>query len=127
KPPPEFPLRLQRLAASAVLVLALGAAVQLARTRDAMFERSTATRALAAVGSFSAKHPDARILADDESASALLWLYPWTARHVGFDVRVEQYSRPQFEQWARYLTTSSPGWAKLTHDYDVLVAAREGP
>jgi hypothetical protein len=122
--PAEFPLRMQRLGALAVLLFALATAVVLGRTTDAKFERLAPLRAASAAAVYATGHPSATILADDETSSALLWLYPQTLGRVAFDARLEQYPQPLLRKWLTYLNGVPPGWPALIGGYDVLVASR---
>lgn len=122
--PPELAMRMQRLGAVAVFVAALGTAGLLSRTSDATFETLVPRSAMSAAASYVDAHPRATILADDQTSSALLWLYPQTLGHLAFDARLEQYSHNRLRSWFTYLKTSSPGWPTLPARYDVVVVSR---
>ena len=87
------------------------------------FERNL--DAMAAAASYTAAHPGSTILADEQSSSALLWLYPKTAGRVAFDARLEQYEPGRLRSWFTYITGGEPGWPALGARYDVLVASRK--
>ena len=122
--PPELSPHLRRMGALAILAFAVIAVGVLAQTRDATFERLVPRNAMAAAAEYSAAHAGSTILADDQSSSALLWLYPQTAGHVAFDARLEQYANGLLRKWFTYINGSEPGWPGLTASYDVLVASR---
>ncbi len=123
--PPELPIRVRSAGALAVFGFVVIALVVLGRTSNATFERLAPLDAMSAAASYTEAHPGATILADEQSSSALLWLYPRTAGHVAFDARLEQYRDPRLKSWFTYITGSEPGWPSLAADYDVLVASRK--
>jgi hypothetical protein len=113
------------MGAFAIVAFAAIAVGVLSQTRDATFERLVPRNAMAAAAEYSAGHTGSTILADDQSSSALLWLYPETAGHVAFDARLEQYANGPLRRWFTYINGSEPGWPGLTASYDVLVASRK--
>jgi hypothetical protein len=122
--PPRLAARVQRVGAAGIAVFALAALLVLARTGDSTFERLVPRGAMAATGGYVHAHPDARVLADDQTSSALLWLYPQTLHHVGFDARLEQYPHDRLRRWFTFLNAGAPGWPELIRRYDVIVVAR---
>jgi hypothetical protein len=122
--PPALALRVQRFGGVALLLAGLGAVGLLSRTSNSTFETLVPSRAMAAAASYVEAHPRARILADDQSSSALLWLYPQTLGRVAFDARLEQYPHERLRRWFTYLETTSPGWPGLAAEYEVVVASR---
>jgi hypothetical protein len=123
--PPELSPLIRRMGASAILAFAVIAVGVLTQTRDATFERLVPRNAMAAAAEYSSAHEGSTILADDQSSSALLWLYPQTAGHVAFDARLEQYANGPLRKWFTYINGTEPGWPGLTTSYDVLVASRK--
>jgi hypothetical protein len=123
--PPELSPRLQRVGAVAVLALAVVAVGVLGRTSNATFHRLDPLDAMAAAASYTAAHPGSTILADEQSSSALLWLYPKTLGRVAFDARLEQYQHSRLKSWFTYITGSEPGWPALAASYEILVASRK--
>ena len=123
--PPGFSPRIQWVGALAIVGFAVVAIGVLARTSDATFERLDPIDAMAAAASYTAAHPGSTILADEQSSSALLWLYPKTAGRVAFDARLEQYEPGRLRSWFTYITGGEPGWPALGARYDVLVASRK--
>jgi hypothetical protein len=124
--PPELSARLRRLGVLAVCVFAVITIAVVSRTSAATFETLAPHHAMSAAASYTATHPGSTILADDQSSSALLWLYPKTEGHVAFDARLEQYPKDDLQSWFTYITGREPGWPALTESYDVLVASRKG-
>jgi hypothetical protein len=122
--PPELSPRIQRVGALAVVAFAVVAVGVLGRTSNATFERLTPHDAMSAAASYIAANPGSTILADEQSSSAMLWLYPQTAGHVAFDARLEQYGKADLRNWFTYISGSEPGWPALAASYDVLVASR---
>lgn len=123
--PPELSPRVRRVGMLVTVAFAVVAVGVLGRTRNATFERLDPLHALAAAASYTSAHPGSTILADEQSSSALLWLYPKTAGRVAFDARLEQYQHSRLKNWFTYITGSEPGWPALAASYDVLVASRK--
>jgi len=123
--PAELSAYFQRLGALAIFIFAVVAVVLLGRTSDATFERLAPRDAMSAAASYTDKHRGSTILADEESSSGLLWLYPRTAGHVAFDARLEQYGDDDLRSWFTYISGGEPGWPGLAARYDVLVASRK--
>jgi hypothetical protein len=116
--------RVLRMLATLIAVFAVFSLIVLVRTPDAQFERLQPRAAMQAAATYAASHPDARVLADDTSSSAILWKYPSLEGRVAFDARLEQFSRAQLEQWFRYMTVSGRDWQAATRGYSVLVVSR---
>jgi hypothetical protein len=123
--PPELSARLRKLGVLAVGVFTVIAFGVVSKTNAATFEAFVPHQAMSAAASYTATHPRSRILADDQSSSALLWLYPQTEGHVAFDARLEQYGGRDLESWFNYVTGRAPGWPDLAESYDVLVASQK--
>jgi hypothetical protein len=121
--PPPLAGRFVRLLVVAAVSFAAFAAATLAATPDSHFERTAPRGAIAAAGRYAALHPSARILADDTSSSALLWLAPATAGRVGFDARLEQFRPADLQRWFEYLRVDGPDWFRVTRGYDVLLTS----
>jgi hypothetical protein len=81
---------------------------------------------MSAAARFAGEHPRAKILADAQTSSALLWLHPETVGRVGFDARLEQYPPERLRRWFTYLGAAAPGYPALVRRYDVIVVARKG-
>jgi hypothetical protein len=123
--PAELSAYFQRLGALAIFIFAVVAVVLLGRTSDATFERLAPRAAMSAAASYTDRHRGLTILADEQSSSGLLWLYPRTAGHVAFDARLEQYGDDDLRGWFTYISGGEPGWPGLAARYDVLVASRK--
>jgi len=121
--PPPLASRLRRLAALTVAIFAAIAMVEVTTTSSAQFERLAPRAALAAASSYAASHPASRVLADDVSSSALLWLYPETIGRVAFDARLEEPPRGELRRWFDFMQVGSPEWFAVAHGYDVIVAS----
>jgi hypothetical protein len=124
--PPELSARMRAVGAVAVAVFAVIGVSVLVLTKTATFEQSAPHSAMSAAAAYMAAHPGATILADNESASALLWLHPNTEGRVAFDARLEQYRADDLRNWFTYISGQRPGWPGLADTYDVLVASRRG-
>lgn len=111
-----------------LLVATMASIVALWTTSTSQLERFTPLNELAAANAYATAHPRARILADDASASALLWHYPRLAGRVGFDARLELFSQPDLLAYMHFVTMDTPGWLRVTRGYSVLVvSARKNP
>jgi hypothetical protein len=115
--------RAVRVGAFTLSVLVIASLAILVRTPDSQFERLVPRAATDAAARYANLHPDALILADDEASSALLWRYPQLAGRVGFDARLEQYSRSDLASWFEFMTVSGPDWRRAAAPYDVLVVS----
>jgi hypothetical protein len=110
------------LATAAVGLAALGMA-DLARQTPAQYEQLTPVRAITAAAAYASLHPCARILGDNDAASALLWLDPSLAGRVAFDARLEQYSEPQLDSWITFQVADTKQWLNTTRGYALLIGS----
>lgn len=124
KSPPLLAVGAQRLAVGFAAGFALLTVVVLVRTPDSKFERLSPQAEMAAAAGYVSRHPKARILADENASSALLWKFPVTQGKVGFDARLEQYPKQALNRWFEFLSMSSPNWLDATRGYDVIVVTR---
>jgi hypothetical protein len=122
-PAPLAP-RIEGLVSAFAVVFALVTLVVLVRTSDRTFERLSPRGELAATAAYVARHPQARVLADENASSALLWMFPATQGNVGFDARLEQYPVPALRRWLSFLSIDSPEWLRVLRGYDVVVVTR---
>jgi hypothetical protein len=79
--------------------------------------------ALQAATDYASTHPDAHILADDRSSSALLWLHPALAGRVAFDGRLEVFRQSDVRAWAAYIRATLASLS-LTRRYQVFVTSK---
>ncbi len=103
----------------------LCATVALAGTHSRQFEAMVPHRALDVATAYAQAHPGTRILADDITSPALLWLAPQLDGRIGFDPRYELYSRRQLMPFLHYVSMDTPTWAAVTRNYQVLVVSRD--
>ncbi len=82
-------------------------------------------RAIDTAAALAAHHPGARILADEWSSPAMLWLHPALFGRVGYDARLEQFSVGQLNAYATFLSARRPGWQRLLRGYDLVVVGRK--
>jgi hypothetical protein len=116
-PPP----RVIVIAAGALLLIfTVVAGGILARTPPSAYGKWISDSAVHSAARYGADHPQARILADDVTGSALLWRYPSLAGRVGFDARTEIYKPAQFLAFARFVLASGPTWAASARPYQVV-------
>jgi hypothetical protein len=116
-PPP----RVIVIAAGAMLLIfTVVAGGILVRTPSSAYGKWISDPAVHSAARYGAEHPQARILADDVTGSALLWRYPSLAGRVGFDARTEIYKPSQFLAFARFVLASGPTWAASARPYQVI-------
>jgi len=108
------------LAAAALIGVGLIAAEPAAR-----FESLVPVRAIGAAAALAARHPGARVLADEWSSPPMLWLHPAMFGRVGYDARLEQFSVAQLRAYATFLSARRPGWQELLRGYDLVVVNRK--
>jgi len=75
----------------------------------------------------AARDSSLRILGDNYSGTALLWLHPSLLGRVGFDARMEQYSTSELAAYFDFLFRSGPHWQRVTRGYGIIVASRLRP
>jgi hypothetical protein len=122
-PAPLAP-RARRLGAVCLAACALAAFLIVLATHDRTFERLAPREAMAAAGAYLRSHPSARVLADNDSSSALLWTQPRAIGHIAFDARLEQFPQPRLRLWFEFLTLRTPGWPSLGNSYDAVLVTR---
>lgn len=102
--------------------------VALSSTPASQLEKLTPLTDLAAANAYATAHPGARILADDASASALLWHYPALAGRVAFDARLEIFPKPALLGYMHFVEMDSGSWMQAARGYDIIVvSARKNP
>jgi hypothetical protein len=114
------PRRIAVAAAVASASVMAAACAVLALTSQATYGSFVARTAVAASDRYAESHPGARVLADDSTGSALLWLHPALAGRVGFDARTEIYPPSRFLRFDRFLLLSGGSWTAATQGYQVL-------
>jgi hypothetical protein len=122
--PPRLPRFVLAGGAGVIVIAAATMAVVVGTTSPSRFESLTPRLAIAAAAEYAAGDPGARILADDTSASALLWRFQATAGRVAYDARLNQYSEDELARWFSFVNVSGPDWLEAARGYDVLVASR---
>jgi hypothetical protein len=107
-------------AGALLLTLTVVAGGLLVRTPSSTYGKWVSDSAVHSAARYGAQHPQARILADDVTGSALLWRYPSLEGRVGFDARTEIYKPAQFLAFARFVLASGPSWAASARPYQVV-------
>ena len=97
--PGPLPALVRRAGGAAIAVAVAVSLVVVLLTSDAAFEQLSPEAALAATGAYLERHPAARILADADASSALLWTQPRSIGHVAFDARLEQFPQGRLRRW----------------------------
>jgi hypothetical protein len=115
-----LPRRLAIAATAASAGATAAVCAVLALTSQATYQSFVARTAVAAADRYAEAHPGARVLADDSTGSALLWLHPALAGRVGFDARTEIYPPSRFLRFDRFLLLSGRSWTAATRGYRVL-------
>jgi hypothetical protein len=101
------------------LIFVLGSSVALSTQPESRFDSQGPVGAMRAAATYAAAHPRTAILTDDSSADALLWAHPELAGRVGFDDRLEIYSRPAVRRWADFIRGNR---GLLPSGYGIVVA-----
>ena len=114
-----------RVTAAALAAAALIGVGLIAAEPGGKFESLVPVRAIDAAAALAARHPGARVLADEWSSPPLLWLHPAMFGRVGFDARLEQYSVAQLNAYATFLSARAPGWQRLLRGYRIVVVSRQ--
>jgi len=91
------------------------------------YESQVPARAMDAAARIAARNPSLRILGDNFSGTTMLWLHPGLLGRVGFDARMEQYTRPELAAYFDFLFRSGPHWQRVTHGYGIIVASQLRP
>jgi len=113
-----------RLVGSVLAVLGLASLFALAVTSDRQFYGEVPVRAVAAAAGVAARHPAMKILGDEASGSAMLWLHPSLLGRVGFDWRLDQYSASQLNAYFDFVLVRGREWQRVMRGYDIIVVSR---
>jgi hypothetical protein len=114
------------MTAAALGVASLGVGMLAMRTAG-QYEALTPIRAITATAAYASHHPCVRILADNPTASALLWHDPSLAGRVAFDSRLEQYSKRALDRWIDFQLASGSRWLVTIRGYQVLMGSSTYP
>jgi hypothetical protein len=104
--------------------LAVASLIALAVTPDSQFFSQVPRRAVSVAADLAAEHPRLRLLGDDYTSGALLWLRPAVLGRVGFDARFELYGA-QIEAFSDFLFIRGPAWAEVTRRYGLIVVSNQ--
>jgi hypothetical protein len=109
-----------RVVPAAAVIGVVGSSLLLATTATARFEALSPRPAMDATAAWAAAHPQAKIMAGDTSASALLWTHPELTGRVGFDSRYEIYSQRQLLAYTDWVAGngSRSQWSRVVDGYD---------
>jgi hypothetical protein len=114
----------RRTIAGVLCGLAVASLAVLTLTPGRNFETLIPRQAIDAAAAAAATDPGARILGDEWSSSAMLWLHPAMSGRVGFDARLEQYSGPELSGYFSFLYAAGPGWQRIMRGYGLVVVSR---
>jgi hypothetical protein len=120
---PEERARRPRRFEVALGLLAVPALVVLLVQTTAGFEGIAPRASIAAVARYAAAHPRATILADDRTATPLLWLHPELAGRLALDDRLEVFRPSVVDEWADFVDGKPAVVRRLASRYAVLVAS----
>ena len=104
--------------------LALTSLAFLAVTSDGQFYSQTPVQAIGVAAADAGRDPTVRVLGDDDSGTAMLWLHPALFGRVGFDDRFEQYSAAELGAYVDFLFVRGPRWQRATRGYAIIVASK---
>ena len=122
---PALSQAFSRITAGVLAAAALIGAGLIATEPAGKFESLGPVRAIDVAAALAARHPGARILADEWSSPPMLWLHPAAFGRVGYDARLEQFSEAQLRAYATFLSARRPGWQHLLRGYDLVVVNRK--
>jgi hypothetical protein len=108
--------------AGALAAAGLAGLVLLAATPDSQFESLVPLASVSQATALAVRQPRADVLADDWSASAMLWLHPSMVGRVGFDARLEQYTVAQISAYAAFLAGAGH-WQRVMRPYSIVVVS----
>jgi len=123
--PASFPAAVQRIGGGAIALFATVSILVVLLTSNSTFEQLAPQGALAATDSYLRRHPTARILADSDSSSALLWERPRAIGHVAFDARLEQFPPSRLLRWFEFMAMNTSSWQALSRQYDAVLVSRQ--
>jgi len=113
-----------RFAASVLAALAVASMITLAATSDRQFYSEVPVRSMDAAAEIAATNPAMRVLGDEASGSAMLWLHPSLIGRVGFDWRLDQYTAVQLGAYFDFMLVRGHRWQRVTNGYDIIVVSR---
>ena len=108
-------------------LLALTSLAILAVTSDRQFYSQTPIQAIGAAARAAGHDPAVRVLGDDVSGTAMLWLDPALFGRVGFDVRFEQYTPAELGAYVDFIVVRGPAWQRIARGYAIIVASKRHP
>lgn len=123
--PPVVGTLLYRVTAAGLATLALASMITLTLTSDRQFYSETPVRSVNAAATIAARHPLMRVLGDEASGSALLWLHPALLGRVGFDWRLDQYSAAELNAYFDFIQVRGARWQRVMRGYDMVVVSRD--
>lgn len=107
-----------------LLALALASLGTLAVTPTSQFESLISSRAIDVAAETAAGNPAMRVLGDDYSGTAMLWLHPAMFGRVGFDTRFEQYPAAELGSYFDFLYVRGHRWQQVASGYGLIVVSR---
>ena len=113
----------RRAVAAALAGCAAASLLYLAVTPPALYQSGVPVRALDVAASIAARNPALRVIGDDWSGTAMLWLHPGMLGRVGFDIREELYDRAQLTAYFDFLLLQGRRWQRVTSGYGIVVVS----
>src|SRR5579859_5315950 len=113
-----------RLAAAVLAAAAVASTVALALTSDRQFYSQVPVRSIDAAAKIAAAHPAMKVLGDEASGSAMLWVHPSLLGRVGFDWRLDQYPPSQLNAYFDFVLVRGDRWQRVMRGYDIIVVSR---
>lgn len=101
---------------------ALAVCIVFIAASPASYGKTVPLGAMDAAAFYMGQHPGAKLLPDDQSASAMLWLHPEVSGRVAMDGRLEIYPQAEVRAWADYVRADS-GALQFTRGYQVFLVA----
>lgn len=111
--------------AAVLLVAGLALAGSYFTRSEAEWLAASPMREVEAAADYLDEHADARILADDPSSPALLWLHPeQAAGRVAFDARLEHFAEPDLLAFFVFVEALGPEWLDVADGYDLVLVSK---
>jgi hypothetical protein len=119
-----FGPRFRQAVAGTLGAFAAACLLYLAVTPQQVFTTGVPVRALDVAASMAAKNPRVKIIGDDWSSTAMLWLHPGMLGRVGFDIQEELYNGTELTAYFDFLLVDGAHWQRVTSGFDVIVVSR---
>lgn len=115
----------RRMLAGALAAFAVVTAIGLVRAPASDYEAWVPRRSIDVAAKFAARDPALRVISDQWSAAAMLWLHPAMLGRVAFDGRDEQYTQAEIAEIFAFAAAGTPHWQRALQGYNLVVVSRQ--